>query len=204
ERYCPSSNQAHPVNSLPGRAYYIVRPVLPVRVRRRLQRMRLQGWNEIPFPHWPVDRSVDNLMADFMLLSRQTQGVERIPFIWFWPEGASSAALVTHDVETAYGRDLCNSLMDMDDSFGIKGAFEVVPEKRYEVKPAFIDSIWNRGFEVAVHDLNHDGYLYASRDTFLQRVTKINEYRKQFHAEGFRAAVLYRNQEWFDALDFSY
>jgi hypothetical protein len=46
--------------------------------------------------------------------------------------------------------------------------------------------------------------LYSDRATFRERAIKINQYRKQFRAEGFRAAVLYRNQDWFDALDFSY
>ena len=60
------------------------------------------------------------------------------------------------------------------------------------------------GLKLAVHDLNHDGHLFRDRETFLQRAAKINAYRKAFRAEGFRAAVLYRNQEWYDALDFSY
>jgi len=112
--------------------------------------------------------------------------------------------VVTHDVETGLGRDLCSEVMDIDDSFGFKAAFEIVPEKRYAVTPSYIDSIWNRGFEVAVHDLNHDGHLFRDHKTFLRRAAKINAYGKLFHAEGFRAAVLYRNQEWYEALDFSY
>ncbi len=203
ERYV-SPDQNHPTNSLIGRAYYFVRPLLPVGVRRHLQRTRLNSWRQLKFPHWPVDRTVDHAMTDLLMLSRRAHSVDKIPFIWFWPDGAAGAAVVTHDVETAVGRDSSATLMDIDDSWGIKGSFQVVPEKRYEVKPSYIDSIWNRGFEVAVHDLNHDGHLFSDRDTFLQRAAKINAYRKPFQAEGFRAAVLYRNQEWYDALDFSY
>ena len=204
ERYNNSSNHNHPANSIVGQCYYLVRPLLPVKVRRHLQKAKLNSWRELKFPHWPVDRTVDHAMREFLLLSRRAHGKERIPFIWFWPEGSTGAAVVTHDVETGVGRDYCETLMDIDDSFGIKGAFEVVPEKRYQVPPAFIDSIWNRGFEVAVHDLDHDGRLFRDREIFLERVSKINAYGKQYHAEGFRAAVLYRNQEWYDALEFAY
>lgn len=204
ERYANSSNRSHPTSSLTGLAYYYIRPLLPVKVRRHLQRVRLRGWDHIEFPHWPVDQTVDNTMADLLLLCRRAHNVERIPFVWFWPDGAASAAVVTHDVETGYGRDLCETLMDIDDAFGIKGSFQVVPEKRYKVTPAYVDHIWSRGFEVAVHDLNHDGHLYSDAETFRHRAMKINEYRKSFRAEGFRAAVLYRNQEWFEALHFSY
>lgn len=204
ERYNDSSNHNHPANSIIGQFYYLVRPLLPVKLRRHLQKAKLSSWRDLKFPHWPVDRTVDHAMCDLLLLSRRAHGKERVPFIWFWPEGSTGAAVVTHDVETGVGRDYCKTLMDIDDSFGIKGAFEVVPEKRYEVPAAYIDSIWNRGFEVAVHDLDHDGRLFRDREVFLERVSKINAYGKQYHAEGFRAAVLYRNQEWYDALEFAY
>jgi hypothetical protein len=203
ERYRGHSD-AHPANSFLGKAYYFVRPALSVGVRRHLQKQSLNGWNDLKFPHWPVDRTVDEALENLMLLALRARGGERIPFIWFWPNGASTALVVTHDVETALGRDFCENIMDLDDASGIKASFQVVPEKRYKVSPAYIDSIWNRGFEVAVQDLNHDGRLYRDRKTFLERVGKINRYGQQYGASGFRSAVLYRNQEWFDALDFSY
>ena len=185
-------------------AYYSVRPLLPVGVRKHLQRVHLRGWDQISFPHWPVDRSVDELFELLMLLTLRSQKVERIPFIWFWPDGAPSSAIMTHDVETALGRDFCGTMMDMDDAYGVKASFQVVPERRYEVPDAYLDSITKRGFEVAVQDLNHDGRLYKNREQFMERVAKINSYRRQWGAEGFRAAVLYRNEEWFKELEFSY
>ena len=187
-----------------ARAYYLVRPLLPVSIRKHLQRWRLRNWERLPFPHWPVDRTVDQLFEQTMLLSLKAQSVDKIPFIWFWPEGATSCAIMTHDVETALGVRSCPYLMDMEDAFGIKGSFQIIPEERYEVTDDFLDSIRRRGFEVVVHDLNHDGQLFRDKDQFLQRAAKINSYKQRFGASGFRAAVLYRKQQWFDALDFSY
>lgn len=111
---------------------------------------------------------------------------------------------MTHDVETAAGQKLCGRMMDVDDSFGIRSSFQIIPEQRYEVDEEFLRSIRERGFEIAVHDLNHDGRLFRNRDQFLERAAKINAYGREFGAEGFRAAVLYRNQHWLDALEFSY
>jgi len=139
-----------------------------------------------------------------MRLSVRSSGAQRIPFIWFWPEGASSCAIMTHDVETKSGQEFSATLMDIDDSFGIKASFQIVPEKRYCVSPSFLESIRARGFEVVIHDLNHDGHLYRDREQFLQRAAKINSYGKLYGADGFRAAVLYRRQLWYDALKFSY
>jgi len=191
-------------SSLVAKIYYFFRPLLPVPVRKHLQKVHLRNWDKRPFPRWPVDFSVDNLHERLLLLSLRASGQSRIPLIWFWPDGKSACAMMSHDVETRTGRDFCSTLMDLDDSRGIKGSFTVIPEERYEVPQAFIDSIHARGHEVAVHDLNHDGHLYDNRDQFLQRVAKINNYGRKFGATGFRAAVLYRNQDWFDAFEFAY
>jgi hypothetical protein len=72
------------------------------------------------------------------------------------------------------------------------------------VTPEFVESIWKRGFEVVVHDFNHDGHLFRDRQEFLERAAKINAFGEKFGATGFRAAVLYRKQLWYDALRFSY
>ena len=197
-------NEQSTANSLLAAAYYFVRPLLPVGVRKHLQRMRLKGWDRISFPRWPVDRTVDSLFELLMVLSLKSQKVESIPFIWFWPDGAPSSAIMTHDVEMARGRDLCCKLMDIDDAYGIKSCFEVVPEQRYDVPQSFLNSITQHGFELAVHDLNHDGRLFRNREYFKERVVKINCYGHKWGVDGFRAAVLYRRQEWFSDLEFSY
>ncbi len=185
-------------------AYYMVRPLLPVAIRKHLQQIRLMNWDKLPFPHWPVDVTVDNLFERAMLLALRSRGHDRIPFVWFWPDGASSCAIMTHDVETAAGRDFCSTLMDIDDRFGIKSSFQIVPERRYDVPNSYLDEIRSRGFEINVQDLNHDGRLFRERDKFLSRIPKINAYGREWGARGFRAAILYRRQEWFDSLEFSY
>jgi glycosyltransferase involved in cell wall biosynthesis len=202
ERY-PHAGQAIE-HSLSFRAYYWVRPLLPVRVRKHIQKWRLGDWKSLQFPRWPVDRSVDQVFEQTLLLALRSQSVPQIPFIWFWPEGATSCAIMTHDVETPAGVQASGYLMDREEAHGIKGSFQVIPEQRYEVTDAFLDSIRKCGFEVVVHDLNHDGQLFRSKEEFLKRVRQINAYKQRFGAKGFRAAVLYRRQEWFDALDFSY
>jgi hypothetical protein len=111
---------------------------------------------------------------------------------------------MTHDVEHRSGRNFCSQLMDLDDAAEIKSAFQIVPEGRYPVPDSFLDEIRSRAFEINVHDLNHNGRLFASRDDFLCSAERINEYGRRYGAIGFRSGALYRNQAWFDALDFSY
>jgi hypothetical protein len=184
--------------------YYGLRPGLPVSFRRHLQRRWLRGWEDKPFPHWPVDRSVDQMFEKLMTLRLQMTGSQRVPFVWFWPDGKQSCSIMTHDVETAAGLNFCRELMNIDDSFGIKSSFQLIPEARYNATDEVRSSIWERGFEVNVHDLKHDGCLFADRETFMQAATRVNEHAKRFGSRGFRSGALYRNVEWFGAFTFSY
>ena len=184
--------------------YYGLRPFLPVQIRKHLQRAYLSDWREIPFPRWPIDRTVEDLLERLLVLSMRARGLQRVPFVWFWPDGMPSCALMGHDVEHLDGQEFCAQLMEMDDAVGIKSSFQIVPEARYPVTDAFLETIRARGFEINVHDLNHDGRLFADHGEFLRRAERINAYGRKYGALGFRSGALYRNQAWYGALEFSY
>jgi len=154
--------------------YYFVRNILPDFVRQAVQRAYFSDWKRRRFPNWPVDFTVDRLHEKLLALSMDAAGVERVPFIWFWPEGAPACLILTHDVESSEGRDFTPRLMDLDDSYGFKSSFQVIPEERYEVSQLFYRDIRDRGCEFNIHDLNHDGRLYRRREEFLRRAEKIN------------------------------
>jgi hypothetical protein len=184
--------------------YYRMRGCLPTAVRRQLQRIYLRDWRKLQFPSWPVDFTVDRLHEEYLRLSMEAHGLHKVPFIWFWPDGATNCLIMTHDVETLAGRNFTSQLMNLDNSFGFKSSFEVIPEDRYEVPDSYVDEIRERGFEFNLHDLNHDGNLYRERREFLRRAAKINGYVRRYNARGFRAGSMYRNQDWYDAFEFSY
>ena len=185
-------------------AYYFVRDILPDPIRQGLQRAYFSDWKDRRFPAWPVDFTVDTLHERLLRLSMEAAGLERVPFIWYWPQGASACLIVTHDVESETGRDFTSRLMEIDDSYGFKSSFQVIPEKRYEVTDDFVQGIRGAGFEFNIHDLNHDGRLYRRKDEFLRRAKQINRYAQQYGARGFRAGAMYRIQDWYDAYEFSY
>src|SRR5437660_531416 len=51
-------------NTLVRDAYYFVRELLPVWIRRYMQRAYFKDWQNLPFPHWPVDFTVDSLRSE--------------------------------------------------------------------------------------------------------------------------------------------
>jgi hypothetical protein len=203
ERYVNRSKPSG-LKGLIRKIYYVLRPAFPVSVRRHLQRLWLKGWDQKPFPRWPVDRTVDQMFETLMRLALQTSTEERIPFIWFWPEAKLSCAIMTHDVETGVGLEFAGQLMDVNDSFGIKSSFQVIPDARYVASKEALSTIQRRGFEVNIHDLKHDGHLYDEQEQFRRSAIRINEFATSFGSKGFRSGVLYRNQEWYDAFRFSY
>jgi hypothetical protein len=207
ERYLTNSHGSHPggaPNPLLSKLYYSARPFLPASLRMGLQRSYFRGWESITFPAWPLDLTVEKLLESQLMLCMRYGGIDTVPFIWFWPDGASSAAILTHDVETVQGSDFCPRLMDIDESFGLRSAFQIVPETRYPVTAAFLKEMRDRGHEINVQDLNHDGNLFRDRRQFSSRAKAINEYGRVWGAKGFRSAVLYRNLNWYDALEFEY
>lgn len=186
------------------RSYYFFRRGIPLSVRRRMQRIYLRNWSTLPFPAWPVDCTVDRLHQELLRLLMETSGTKKVPFIWFWPHGASSCLIMTHDVESAAGRDFAFELLNIDASNGFRSSFQVIPEKRYKLSDEYAAEIRRRGFELNIHDLNHDGHLYRDRREFVSRAAAINSYIRKYGAHGFRAGSMHRRQDWYEAFQFSY
>ena len=205
ERYSAHFREPRRVsNAILRRIYYLIRPWLSVSVRKYMQRVHLLGWDKISFPEWPVDCTVDRIHRKRIMLAMKAQHVDRVPFIWFWPDECMSCAIITHDVEDPEGKEFCSRLMDLDESYEFRSSFQIVPEVRYPVSKEFLKTITDRQFEVNVHDLKHDGRLYAEHAEFQRRVKRINEYARQFDALGFRSGILYRNADWYEPFEFLY
>jgi hypothetical protein len=204
ERYVNNGSPESGYETLQRKLYYLLRPFTNLAIRKQVQKFHSRNWSKRIFPRWPLDVTVENICERLLSLSMKAQSVDRVPFVWFWPGGARGCVLMTHDVENESGRDLCSDLMNLDDSFGIKASFQIVPERRYTVSSKFVETIRNRGFEVGIQDLNHDGRLFDDHDEFRRRAAIINGYGKEYGAKGFRAAVLYRKPGWYDSLDFSF
>jgi hypothetical protein len=204
ERYPIAQDEKLLASKMVRKVYYAFRPYMNPGLRQRLQRTFFRNWKRLSFPRWPVDGSVEQLFAEVMTHALKLPGVERIPFIWFWPDGATAASILTHDVEAAEGLAFVPRLMDLDDEAGLKAAFQFVPEVRYHVSDEELDLVRTRGHEVNIHGLDHDGNLFAERDAFQADAARINQHIKRFGAIGFRSPCMYRRPEWFKHLNIQY
>ena len=132
-------------------------------------------------------------------------GSERPPQNWRgWPHGKKFAFILTHDVEGQQGLDRVKQLAELEMELGFRSSFNLIPEGPYRVPLELRRWLIDRGFEVGIHDLHHDGKLYSSREAFLRKASRINEYARDWHAVGFRSGFMLHNLDWLPALDIEY
>jgi len=173
---------------LRNRIYYEVKPMVPALFRRRIRRWFAARLRRRTRKTWPI-----------------LPGSERPPHGWpGWPAGKQFAFVLTHDVERDEGQAKCWKLMKVDSDSGFRSSFNFVPEGTYCVSQELRAELTRSGFEVGVHDLNHDGKLYRSRREFLKKARRINHYLKEWGAVGFRSAFMLHNLEWAHDLNVQY
>jgi glycosyltransferase involved in cell wall biosynthesis len=121
-----------------------------------------------------------------------------------WPSGKNFAFVLTHDVESRAGLEKCRPLMQLEMELGFRSSFNFVPEGSYRVPAELRDALTKEGFEVGIHDLKHDGHLFASRRGFTRRAERISGYAREWGASGFRSGFMLRNLDWLHDLDVQY
>lgn len=187
------------------RLYYQVRPFLPPAARAQLRRMFLGRGDAPPdsLLRWPVEDRYVAFQRRTMRELLRVKGVESLSHVAFWPGGATSALVLTHDVESATGQEFIRELATLEEGHGVRSSFNFVPEL-YPVDRALMGELRERGFEVGVHGLTHDGRLFASERRFRAAAPKINRYFGEWAATGFRSPMTHRHPEWMQALDMEY
>jgi peptidoglycan/xylan/chitin deacetylase (PgdA/CDA1 family) len=183
--------------------YYMLKPVLPRPFTCLLRRVhRHRAGSTFPLG-WPVEARYVRFQWEVMRQLLIATDKHSLSFVHFWPQGQQFAFVLTHDIETAKGQANVRAVADLDESFGFRSSFNFVPE-RYSLDDGLIEELRQRGFEVGVHGLNHDGKLFGSRREFMRRVKRINRHLKAFGAAGFRSPCTLRHPEWMQALDIEY
>lgn len=123
--------------------------------------------------------------------------------ISLYPAGYNTSIIITHDVETQEGYDFIPKVIALEQIYGFRGSWNLVPYK-YKLHPEIIDLIIKTGNEIGIHGYNHDGTLYYSQERFLKRAVYINQALKNYGAVGFRSPQVHRNLRWLQHLDILY
>lgn len=168
--------------------YFRVKPYVPQAFRLRVRRLLAQRSMPLFSGQWPIN-----------------QLAGRAPDWWVgWPHGKRFAFVLTHDVEGKKGLARCRELAEMETRSGFRSSFNFVAEGEYETPRSLRDFLSTHGFEVAVHDLRHDGKLYSSRKSFRRHAQRINQRLAEWNAVGFRSGLMLHNFDWLRDLDVLY
>jgi hypothetical protein len=176
------------INHFKNIIYYLLKPTIPwgirIGIRRVLaNRLRFRNGNS-----WPI-----------------FEPAAKTPLGWpGWPNGKKFAFVLTHDVEGEKGLERCDKLAQMDRALGLRSSFGFVPEGEYRLPESLLSFLNQEGFEIAIHDLHHDGSLYRSSTHFRRQAQKINQHLKSLGAVGFRSGFMFHNLEWIQELDLLY
>jgi hypothetical protein len=117
-----------------------------------------------------------------------------------WLGGKRFALVLTHDVESAAGVSCCEELADIEQERGFRPNFGFVP-LRYDTPQRLRHALVERGFEVIVHDLHHDGRLYRNRELYQERFPLINEFLAEWQTRGFSSGSMLHNLPWIGELE---
>jgi glycosyltransferase involved in cell wall biosynthesis len=169
-------------------AYYLLKPIMPWRLRMALRQTRAKIKRPARRDVWPIDEKAGT-----------------IPPNWpGWPAGKRFGLVLTHDVEGTLGLSRVEQLMELEQSHGFRSAFNFVPEGEYRSSDALRDRLESEGFEVGIHGLEHDGKLYASKEKFARKAERINEYLRHWKAVGFRSPLMQHKLAWLHQLNIEY
>lgn len=177
--------------SSPGllaRAYFLVKPFVPRSVRWAVRRSRARGIMRQCAATWPINDAAGAKPANWP----------------GWPHGKELAVVFTHDVESRGGLGKVRELAEIEIAYGLRSSFNFIPEGSYDDPAELRKWLEEKGFEIGVHDLNHDGRLYGSREGFRQKAERINRYLASWKAVGFRSGFMLRQLDWIHDLDVVY
>jgi glycosyltransferase involved in cell wall biosynthesis len=171
-----------------GKAYYLVKPLMPLRLRIALRRLFAGYKRRTSRDIWPIDEVAGTTPPNWP----------------GWPERKRFALVLTHDVEGPKGVGRVERLMDLERRHGFRSSFNLVPEGSYRVPEDLRLTLNQNGFEVGVHGLEHDGKLYNSKAGFESKAAGIRRYLDQWQAVGFRSPLMQHKLSWLHELGVEY
>ena len=171
-----------------NKSYYLLKPIIPWRVRLALRRWRASRRRKALADVWPIDPRSGIALSGWP----------------GWPEGKRFAVVLTHDVEGSKGLSRVEQLMNLELQYGFRSCFNFVPEGEYRVPDRVRELLESAGFEVGVHGLDHEGKLYGSKAKFIADASRINDYARQWNVSGFRSPLMQHRLGWLHQLNMEY
>lgn len=199
ERYRQRSER----RSLPMKAYYGVKPLMPRSLQLALRRHYAKRQVQVEFPRWPVEPILVERRQAELRAELDRSGAEAVPAIAPWPDGHRFAAILTHDVEGPFGVSKVREVAKLEARHGFRSSWNFVGDW-YPIEAGLFDHLRRHGFEIGLHAIKHDCKLFESRANFEAELPEIHRCLAEWGADGFRAPATHRNPDWQEELGAAY
>jgi hypothetical protein len=184
------------------RLYYLLKPYIP---RQFIRFLRSKGVSKDA--HYPLRFPIEDRYIRFLRETARrvlvNRGITSAPFAALWPQGKQYAFCIRHDVEEKAGCEYVRELASIDEAHGFRSVFNFVVN-RYPVDRDLLSELNERGHEVGVHGLQHDGKDFFSKGVFMQRAPLVNRALAAWDSVTYCAPLTHRQPEWLQALDIEY
>jgi glycosyltransferase involved in cell wall biosynthesis/peptidoglycan/xylan/chitin deacetylase (PgdA/CDA1 family) len=182
---------------------YRVKPLIPRSVQLGLRRRLMKRQGSPAFPAWPYEVAGSDLLQIALADALLDRDVNAVRFPWFWPEGATAAVTLTHDVESAEGLMHASAVAEWEEHRGFRSSFNIVADW-YPIDMSQLHRLQSRGHEIGSHAIHHDRSLFSSREAFERQLPLLRDAAERLGAVGFRSPATHRVVEWLAELPFSY
>jgi peptidoglycan/xylan/chitin deacetylase (PgdA/CDA1 family) len=183
--------------------FYKIKRFVPRFVQLYLRRRLVAKQGDPIFPAWPFEVAGVNLVRIALADALLDRGVDAVRFPWFWPDGATAAVALSHDIESADGLSRAPLVASWEELYGFRSAFNIVSDW-YPIDMRQVHRLSSKGHEIGSHGIYHDRSLFASRECFERQLPLLREFSARFGAVGFRSPSTHRVVEWLEELPFSY
>lgn len=189
--------------SLPLRAYYRLRPLIPRRLQIAMRRGYSVRQRRATFPAWPIEDVLVRRQHDELRARAQADGGGPVPLVNFWPGEHRFAYVLTHDVEGTSGVENIPRVRALEAARGMVSSWNFCAEQ-YPIPDGVFDDLRREGCEIGLHGIDHRCLLFSSRARFESDLPEIHRYLREWGADGFRSPALHRNADWMPELGAAY
>lgn len=169
------------------KAYYTFKFLIPRPLQIQLRRYYVNRKQLQHTETWPIDHNAD-----------------KPPEGWAgWPDGKKFSLVLTHDVDKAKGLNKSYQLAEIEERLGFRSSFNFIAGD-YPVPAVLRQHLTDRGFEIGVHGLHHNGNPFRSESYFKMQAIEIKRYLKEWGSVGFRSPSMYHDLELLHHLDIEY
>lgn len=171
---------------------------VPVWIRNLLYKTFLSFREDLGYPNWPIEYSVD-LIRHLYYNALKIKLDRAVPFVPFWPK-KRCAVTISHDIETSSGFRKMESIREIERTFEVKSCWNVVA-KRYKIDFKKLKKLGQEGCEIGSHGYNHDGTLpYLDETEIKKRIEFCLSALSSFNVKGFRSPQLQRTEHFIELL----